>query len=205
MIAPAESIAAAARPQITLCLGAFNSAAWLPQVLAAAQKQLYDQIMLWDNASTDDTRAILTAFFPAVPITSHPQAEDRRANLVALRDYFYKNVTTPLLFMLDSDVVLPPGAITGALALLGSQVGAVGIPYPLKSGADAPCLHVLNGATLYRADLLRQVDWQHRIGCTCETTNIAIRRQGYQVLNHPTFRAEHLTVAQTAKSASPKC
>lgn len=146
----------ATRPVVSVCMAAYNGARWLPEQLGSILEQLapHDEVVVVDDASTDDTRAVLAAVEDGrVRVLQHPR------NLGYVRTFADAMAAArgDVLLLADQDDVWEAGRV-GALvaALHGSDVvaGNVGV----LGGPDA-----LRGPYGQRRWRLRSSDSRRRV------------------------------------------
>ena len=95
-------VAHSVRGELERCLASIADHAGLPV-----------QVILIDNASTDDTLAWVAAHHPQVEVVSLPN------NIgVAARDHGLRRATGPYTMFLDSDAALTAGALVAMVAAL---------------------------------------------------------------------------------------
>ena len=108
--------------RLTIAIVAFNArddlAATLTSLFAAPPTTTHEIIVV-DNASTEDVVGMIRARFPAVRVIE-PGANVgfARANNVAIRES-----KSDLLLVLNPDTIVPPGAIDRLVALLDAEPG----------------------------------------------------------------------------------
>src|ERR1019366_7971915 len=103
-------------PLVSILIPCYNGAPWLAATLESALTQTWrnTEVILVDDGSTDDSRAIAQGFAPrGVQLIAQPNAGDSAARNRALRaargDYFQ---------FLDADDLLSPGKLAAQLDLL---------------------------------------------------------------------------------------
>jgi GT2 family glycosyltransferase len=101
--------------------------------LAASPPDLPHHICVVDNASTDDSVAAVTAAWPEVDVA----ALSENVGFAAANNIGIRRSSAPLVLLLNSDTIVPPGAIdrlaarleaTGAVAAGPRLVNAAGVP-----------------------------------------------------------------------------
>lgn len=123
-------------PAIDIVIVTYNSRedvlACLASIFAAPPSALA-RVFVVDNASTDDTTGAVRRAFPQVDVT----ALDRNAGFGAANNVGIRRATAPLVLLLNSDTIVPAGAIdtlaerlvaTGAVAAGPRLVDASGCP-----------------------------------------------------------------------------
>jgi GT2 family glycosyltransferase len=108
-----------ALPAVTLVIVNWNGRRhlerFMPSVVATDYPQL--EILVFDNASTDDSCDFLAAHYPQVRVVRHTRNDGfARGNNLALA-----HVHTPLALLLNSDVEVTPGWLQPLVARLLSQ------------------------------------------------------------------------------------
>jgi len=108
--------------KLAVIIPARNSSAFLPRCLPALLAQLSpdDEVIVVDDFSTDNTGEVAAGF--NVKVVRLP----RHMGISAARNRGVELTGAPLLFFLDSDVVLAPGALARARAtMMRPEVGAL--------------------------------------------------------------------------------
>jgi GT2 family glycosyltransferase len=114
--------------RVTVSLVTYNGAAWLPGCLAALDAQTMADVewLVLDNASADDTSAILHAW-----VADHPEAvldeSDTNLGYAAAHNRNIAAARGDVILLLNQDVELDPGFLAAALATFDArpEVGAV--------------------------------------------------------------------------------
>lgn len=201
----------AAQPQwrATAVISTWNKRGDVCQNLDAlrAQTRPFDEIVVVDNASKDDTARVLRERYPEVRLTVMPHSEYGACETFNIG---FASVVTPLLAILDDDVMLPPDWLEktverlqrepASTAIVSSEVEEPGMP---EGYLEQPHLKTerymstFRGcASLARADALRKAGfYDERLfiygnerDLTCRLLNL-----GYRVLQYPQARAFHKT------------
>nr|WP_233513449.1 glycosyltransferase family 2 protein [Micromonospora craterilacus] len=104
-------------PTVSVIVPTHNSAKTLGACLEAIHRQRHPvtEVIVVDDASTDDTRAIAQRFPCRLLVT------DQNAGPAAARNRGIRASTGELLFFLDSDCAPEPDALSNALAILRDQ------------------------------------------------------------------------------------
>ncbi len=148
--------------KLSICIPTYNRAGFLPAAIESILSQLQEEveIVISDNASTDDTQEVLRPYlekYPQIVYSRHPvnQGADRNfLRVVSLARGEY-------CWFLGSDDILEPGAIGRILQILQDEPTLSGIcvnkkPYDAKLEktiySEAP--------TIYRANQ-RFTDWKN--------------------------------------------
>jgi N-acetylglucosaminyl-diphospho-decaprenol L-rhamnosyltransferase len=84
------------------------------QSLHHAPPQRLHTVVVVDNASTDDSAAMVRARFPQVRL----EALGRNIGFGAANNHAIRSTTAPLVLLLNSDTIAPAGAIDGLIARL---------------------------------------------------------------------------------------
>lgn len=123
-------------PALDIIIVSYNTAADLRACLAslhAAPPALPHHVCVVDNASTDASVAMVRTEFPGVEVV----ALDRNVGFAAANNAGIRRTSAPLILLLNSDTVVPGGAIdrlaarldaTGAVAAGPRLVGRDGTP-----------------------------------------------------------------------------
>jgi GT2 family glycosyltransferase len=109
-------------PAITLCLVNFEGAHYLPKALEAAQPHAqFSEILVVDNASTDDSVSLLRGRYPHVRILQL----DRNLGPAGARNAAYAAVRSDLILFQDNDVQLTPDCVALLYAALRQSPGTL--------------------------------------------------------------------------------
>ncbi len=172
-----------------------------------AQTRPFAAIVVVDNASGDDTAVVLRANYPEVRLVVMPHSKYGACETFNIG---FATATTPLVAILDDDVVLPPEWLARTVERLGREPASTAIvstevvePNMPESYLNSPRLarerymSTFRGcASLARADALRAAGgYDERLyiygnerDLTCRLLNL-----GYRVLQYPSVRAFHKT------------
>jgi glycosyltransferase involved in cell wall biosynthesis len=112
----------------------FNHAAWLPACLESvfAQTHPADEIIVYDDASTDDSLAILRRYEPRITVIAGPRLPEaaRIHQGTAIHEGFRRS-TADVIFLLDSDDVFTPGKIARYLPAFSQSPRPVLVQAPM--------------------------------------------------------------------------
>ena len=186
--------------ELTVCIPTYNSAGTIKRSLDSLMRQeIRPRIIIYDNGSTDGTIELIEAMLRnnvykdadiSFNKTTHvPGGKDK--NICFMRFKLTELVNTEFLFFLDSDVMIPPGALKPILLEMKKYktLGMLGLRYD-----DNPP-HVKMGATILRTELAKKVKyaWDNQ-GCDCVHTAKQIRSMGHDVafFNFAGERGKHL-------------
>ncbi|MBA2564922.1 MAG: glycosyltransferase family 2 protein [Gemmatimonadetes bacterium] len=143
---------------VTLCVVNYNGAESLPDTLAAAtaSSDAFVEILLVDNASTDDSVEMVRSRFPGVRI----HATGRNGGPGAARNAGLRQASTARVLFVDNDVVLAP-ACAGHLGRALDERADAAVAMPRVLYADDPGTIQFSGAgchylglmTLHEADV----------------------------------------------------
>lgn len=199
----------AASQRATAVISSFNKRDEVRDNLRAvfAQTRPFERVVVVDNASSDGSAAMIRAEFPAVHLVSMP---DSSYGACETFNIGFANADTPLLAILDDDVVLPPewlertverlGREPSTTAVLSTKVVEPGMP---ESYRDSPevneerYMSTFRGcASLARTEALRQAGWYderlfiygNERDLTCRLLN-----RGYRVLQYSGVEVFHRT------------
>jgi GT2 family glycosyltransferase len=172
-----------------------------------AQTRPFDEVVVVDNASGDDTARTIRERYPEVRLTIMPHS---RYGACETFNIGFASVLTPLLAILDDDVVLPPDWLEKTVermkrepestAIVSSEVEEPGMPpgyleQPhLKSerymSTFRGCASLGRTAALRKAGFYdeRLFIYGNERDLTCRLLNL-----GYRVLQYPSVRAFHKT------------
>lgn len=115
-------------PSLSIVIVNFNGRAHLEACLASlttTPPAVPHDIIVVDNASSDDSVATVRHFFPQVEII----AQDRNAGFAAANNAGIRATTGDLVLLLNNDTIVPPGSIDALVkALLAHPDAAVAGP-----------------------------------------------------------------------------
>lgn len=193
----------------TAVISTWNKRADVCQNLDAlrAQTRPFDEIVVVDNASSDDTVRVIRERYPEVRLTVMPHS---RYGACETFNIGFASVQTPLLAILDDDVMLPPHWLEATVerlqrepettAIVSSEIEEPGMPAGyleqphLKSerymSTFRGCASLGRTAALRRAGFYdeRLFIYGNERDLTCRLLNL-----GYRVLQYPSVRAFHKT------------
>ena len=130
---------------LSICIPTYNRAPLLTEALAAISGQLdatnvaQVQLIVADNASSDDTTAVVQALIasrPDIRIAYHRQ--ERNLGPEVNINTLFRLAETPWMFLLSDDDILLPGAIQEILARLKADPRLVGLCLNSKSFTRSP-------------------------------------------------------------------
>lgn len=112
----APSGSGASQPVLSIVIPSYNSGPWLPSTLASAVTSLVTagcaaEIVVVDDGSTDDTPAVLAAFQESSQIPVRVITQSNRGKFHT-RLAGIRAATADFVVLLDSRLILDPGAIT---------------------------------------------------------------------------------------------
>ncbi len=153
-------------PRVAVCTPVYNGGAYLAETLACVQAQDYPNLVhvILDNASTDDTAAILDA----APMGRAPRIVHRNARTLNLSENWSRAMAlaaeeAPLVRFLCADDLMTPDAVSRAVALMESdpEIALVG---SLHAHSTGPVIGIglpsdqtmFDGAAIARAYLMRR-------------------------------------------------
>lgn len=112
---------APARPRLALCIPAYNAAGHLPRLLESvrAQTRPFDEVLLYDDASTDNTAALARDFGATVVRTEHNTGPSIGKNVLA------QTATADWVHFHDADDALYPEFVARTHALMDAQMDVV--------------------------------------------------------------------------------
>jgi len=172
-----------------------------------AQTHRFASIVVVDNCSHDATASTVRERYPEVRLIVMPHS---RFGACETFNLGFAAAQTPLIAILDDDVVLPPDWLEKALerlrrepattAVLSTEVVEPGMPASYLASMDAQSERYMSTfrgcASLARAHALREAGgYDERLfiygnerDLTCRLLNL-----GYRVLHYPSVRAFHKT------------
>jgi LmbE family N-acetylglucosaminyl deacetylase/GT2 family glycosyltransferase len=196
-------------PTATAVISTWNKAQDVCANLDAlrAQTRPFDDIVVVDNASSDDTADRIRAEYPEVRLVVMPHS---RYGACETFNIGFACARTELLAILDDDVVLPPNWLEGAMdrllaepettAVVSTKIVEPGMPetYARSAAVNAErYMSTFRGcASLARTRAVREVGgYDERLfiygnerDMTCRLLN-----RGYRVLQYPGVEAHHKT------------
>ncbi|MDE1905332.1 MAG: glycosyltransferase family 2 protein [Rhodospirillales bacterium] len=178
--------------KISFVVPAYNEQVLLPRSLSAIRDEISRtglrlgqdaEIIVVNNASTDDTRAVALAI-EGVQVVDEP-----RKGLVQARWTGFENTTGTLIANIDADTIIPPGWLAEVLRQFGRSEALVGLsgPYvyygvPRKVNAVVACY--------YRLAWLAYV-FNHyvlNVGSMLQGGNFIVKRAAMLKLGNPDLR-----------------
>ena len=128
----------AANPLVTIVIVTRNRAHTLRRALRSCMAQSYLplEILVYDDASVDQTPAVVRSEFPGV----HLVVADRRVGLIVLRNRGFRDARGEIVFSLDDDAYFADsGTVSRTVEDFAGNacVAAVAIPFMEIFGADA--------------------------------------------------------------------
>lgn len=170
-----------------------------------AQTRPFADVVVVDNASTDGTAELVAAEYPEVRLVRMPNSAYGACETFNVG---FASVTTPLLAILDDDVVLPPEWLEKCVARLAQEPATTAVlstkvvePEMPESYKNAPSVNTerymstFRGCgSLARTDALREAGWYDEYlfiygnerDLTCRLLN-----NGYRVLQYPGVETFH--------------
>lgn len=208
-VASRPSAADRGLPGTTAVISTWNKAGDVLANLAAieAQSLPFDEIVVVDNASSDDTVRRITAAHPRVRLIVMPHD---RYGACETFNIGFASVRTPLTAILDDDVVLPPEwlekttlrllAEPKSTAIVSTKVVEPGMPESYRLSPEVNeerYMSTFRGcSSLARSDALREAGYYderlfiygNERDLTCRLLNL-----GYRVLSYPEVETFHRT------------
>lgn len=193
----------------TAVISNWNKAGDLRENLAAlrAQTRPFREVVVVDNASSDGSSAMVASEFPEVCLVVMPHS---RFGACETFNIGFERARSPLIAILDDDVVLPPEWLERCVArlraeppttaVISTEVIEPGMPEAFVRSAGVAqerYMSTFRGcASLARAAALREAGgYDERLfiygnerDLTCRLLNL-----GYRVLHYPAVRAFHKT------------
>ena len=121
-------------PRIALCIVNYNGARYIGAALDAAHEaHTFAEILLVDNASTDESLALVRARYPDVRVLALPLNRGPGA----ARNAGFRAAACDLVLFQDNDVRLKQGSVTQLAAVLASEPRAL-VAAPRVLYADDP-------------------------------------------------------------------
>lgn len=209
VVAAKQSASDRGLPGTTAVISTWNKAGDVLANLDAieAQSLPFDEIVVVDNASSDDTVRRITAAHPRVRLIVMPHD---RYGACETFNIGFASVRTPLTAILDDDVVLPPEwlekttlrllAEPKSTAIVSSKVVEPGMPESYRLSPEVNeerYMSTFRGcSSLARSDALREAGYYderlfiygNERDLTCRLLNL-----GYRVLSYPEVETFHRT------------
>jgi glycosyltransferase involved in cell wall biosynthesis len=175
------AIAMSVDERISVIIPAFNAAAYLSETLQATLDQTYaeTEIVVVDDASSDDTLAIAQQFGERVHVVRH----DRQQGVSVARNSGAARSTGTWLAFLDADDWWPTTFLAEARPLLKRGRALCYDNVVTKGGSSLTPDHTADGMTLHR----RALPWQQDI---VNRANLAVLFDGAPVLKSIVHRRD---------------
>jgi GT2 family glycosyltransferase len=195
-------------PGVAVVVSTFNRSHLLPRLVAAleAQEGAPDfELVLVDDASSDDTRAVLDRIAADTTLNLTVLHQPVNSGPGASRDVGWRATTAPYIVFTDDDCVPQPRWLTeicGGLETADIVQGQTR-PNPAQVGNLGPFSRTLEVATMngffqtcnvgYRREWLQRVDgFDPRFGHSCEDADLAWRTVDAGA--HPAFAPDALVL-----------
>lgn len=116
-----------AKPRVSFVVLSYNSAKYLTACLESVLANELDDVLVVDNGSRDASVSILEGFRGRFPDRVHLTLLPANVGTTVSRNLALRRVSSPFVGVIDSDIVLPPGAVDSLLGWLtpGSRCGIV--------------------------------------------------------------------------------
>jgi hypothetical protein len=197
------------RPQVTGVVSTWNKRDDLRENLVGlfAQTEPFAEVVVVDNASSDGTVEMIAEEFPDVRLTVMPHSEFGACETFNIG---FKAAQTPLLAILDDDIVMPPDWVQKTVdrmlqepettAILSTQVIEPGMPDGYRNAPEfnqERYMSTFRGcASLARTKALAEAEYYderlfiygNERDLTCRLLNL-----GYRVLQFPGAEVQHKT------------
>lgn len=209
MSAPQTAPTDPRRPAVTAVVSTWNKKDDLRENLQGlfAQTEPFAKVVVVDNASTDGTVEMIAEEFPGVSLTVMPHSDYGACETFNIG---FASATTPLLAILDDDIVMPPDWVQKSVdrilaepettAILSTQVIEPGMPEAYRTAPEfneERYMSTFRGcASLARTHALKQAGYYderlfiygNERDLTCRLLNL-----GYRVLQFPGAEVLHKT------------
>ncbi len=125
-------------PEVTVVMVTWNSAAYLPVSLASlrAQRGVTWELVVVDNASHDDTLAVLDREVPQATVLRNPA----NRGFAPACNQGIARAQTPYVLLFNPDAVLDPGYLAALRDALAAAPGAAAATGTLYAGAERTVL-----------------------------------------------------------------
>jgi cellulose synthase/poly-beta-1,6-N-acetylglucosamine synthase-like glycosyltransferase len=172
------------QPKVSILIAARNEEKTILRCLQSIEKLAYPrekvEVLIGDDASTDNTRAVVEHFildkpnYRCITITENMGKARGKANVLA---HLAKHATTDFYFYTDADIAVPPSWLNSMLAQLNEGIGIV-------TG-----ITTIAGNSLFAR--LQALDWLYALGLmqvisdmglpvSTMGNNMLLRRQAYE-------------------------
>lgn len=161
-------------PRVTVAIATYQRAAMLPGLVGALEAQTLDQrdfeVVIGDDASTDETSMVLADLARTSPLTLHAIRLDRNAGQAAVRNAAWRSGRAPVVAFTDDDCLPAPDWLEHLVAAV-------------EAGSD-----IVQGRTEPRPDQMHRLGpWSRTIRVDREngfyqTCNIAYRRAALEAV-----------------------
>jgi Glycosyl transferase family 2 len=170
--APGDGIISGRRPRVSVVIPCYNYARFLPDSVGSALSQsgVDPEVIVVDDASTDDSAAVAEGFAATDPRVTVVHHAHNTGHVIAFNAGLAR-ATGEFIVRLDADDLLTPGALARAVALFDAfpSVGLVyGHPQHFTTEAPPVARTVLRGWRVWSG-----ADWiaeRCRRGVNCITT-----------------------------------
>jgi N-acetylglucosaminyl-diphospho-decaprenol L-rhamnosyltransferase len=125
------------RPALSIIIVSFNTRDDLQRCLETLHVHppaVAHEIVVVDNASRDGSAEAVSARWPSVRVLAEP----RNTGFAAANNVGIRVSSGELLLLLNSDTLVPPGAVDGLVARLGADAGIAAAGPRLVDGAGRP-------------------------------------------------------------------
>ena len=178
MFAPVPALASGRRPSVSIIIPCYNYGRFLPESIGSALTQdgVDVQVIVVDDASTDDSAAVAGAFAQRDPRVTLVRHDTNTGHVVAFNDG-YAHAAGEFIVRLDADDLLTPGSVARAVAVFDTypSVGLVyGHPRHFETETPPAPRTAIRSWTVWSGE-----DWiaeRCRQGFNCITTPEAILR-----------------------------
>ncbi|OAM89135.1 glycosyltransferase [Termitidicoccus mucosus] len=148
---------------------------------ALAQVRPGDEIVVYDDGSTDDSRAILASYGGRIRAVLAPKfAGSNRAALINAinQGHRHSRPDTDLVFLLDSDDAFLPGKLDAYGRAFAADPGVMLVQAPLaRIDADGRSLGVIRHEWTHGVAIERQIRRLHDLDFFYPTSALAMRRE----------------------------
>lgn len=154
-------------PRVLISLVTFNSQRYLEACLRSVERQTFTDrsIVLWDNASNDDTLRIAAGFSGLLETTHF---STRNVGFCAAHNHVIADSASEYVLVLNPDVILAPSFLERMVDALGRDASAgaatgklwrwVSGDLPVDAFPDAPAARILDTTGIYLTPNQRHLD-----------------------------------------------
>lgn len=162
-----------APPEVAVVVATYRRSALLPRLVAALEGQQDAppfEVVLVDDASPDDTAAVLTRLADSAGVPLRVLRQPSNGGPAAARNTGWRSTNAPLVAFTDDDCVPQPGWLAGLFRAIGSADIAQGRtrPDPAQAAARGPFSRTLDVPAMdgffQTCNIAYRREWLDRLG-----------------------------------------